>query len=178
MSNQLSKLEAGTLYTLFYGRNTLNQSCSILECNENGELFLNIYIDNMTPTEKQSLKMDKIETRIIQEGDYLYTLLKYGNSLLFELEFDPNLYKDNRINNIKGNMLIIIGIESTNNIIQTLRWTNVPQKLFSIWLSNWHEVKKINDYTIKYKKWADDLKDRYSTLQLWEYGKYVGYMGE
>ena len=178
MSHQISKLEVGTPYTLFQGRNMLNQCGCILECHEQGELFFNIYIDDMTEKEKQSLRFDKIETRAIQENNYIYALLKFGDNLLFEIEFDPNLYKDNRVNNIKGNMVYIISIESNNNIIQTLRYVNIPQKLFSIWLNNWSEVLKIDGYSSKYKKWIDDLRNRYSPLKLWEYGKFSGYMGE
>ena len=178
MSHQISTLEIGTPYTLFKGRDMSNQCGCILECHEQGELFFNIYIDDMTNKEKQSLRFDKIETRVIQESNYIYALLKFGNNLLFEIEFDPNLYKDNRVNNIKGNMVYIISIESNNNIIQTLRYVNIPQKLFSTWLSNWNEVLKINDYSEKYKKWIDDLRNRYSPLKLWEYGKFSGYIGE
>ena len=161
MSHQISKLEVGTPYTLFQGRNMLNQCGCILECHEQGELFFNIYIDDMT-----------------EENNYIYALLKFGDNLLFEIEFDPNLYKDNRVNNIKGNMVYIISIESNNNIIQTLRYVNIPQKLFSIWLNNWSEVLKIDGYSSKYKKWIDDLRNRYSPLKLWEYGTFSGYMGE
>jgi len=178
MSHQISTLEIGTPYTLFKGRDMSNQCGCILECHEQGELFFNIYIDDMTNKEKQSLRFDKIETRVIQESNYIYALLKFGNNLLFEIEFDPNLYKDNRVNNIKGNMVYIISIESNNNIIQTLRYVNIPQKLFSTWLSNWNDVLKINDYSEKYKKWIDDLRNRYSPLKLWEYGKFSGYIGE
>ena len=177
-NNQISTLEIGTPYTLFKGRDMSNQCGCILECHKQGELFFNIYIDDMTEKEKQSLRFDKIETRIIQENNYIYALLKFGDNLLFEIEFNPNLYKDNRVNNIKGNMVYIISVESNNNIIQTLRYVNIPQKLFSTWLSNWNEVLKINDYSEKYKKWIDDLRNRYSPLKLWEYGKFSGYMGE
>ena len=176
-----TKLEVGTPYTLFQGRNMKNQTASILECNSNGDLFLNIYLDNITQEEIKILKTEIIETKLIQEGNYLLALIKYKHNkgITFEIEFDSTIYKDDRISKIKSNMLTIIGIESNTNIIQTLRWCNIPQKLHSTWLSNWSEVMKIYNYSKGYKKWIDDLHKRYSVLELWDwYGKYSGKIGE
>jgi len=176
-----TKLEVGTPYTLFTGKDMSNQTASILECNQNGDLFLNIYLNNITLEEIKILRTEIIETKLIQEGNYLLALIKYKNNkgITFELEFDPTIYKDDRISKIKSNMLTIVGIESNTNIIQTLRWYNIPQKLHSTWLSNWSEVMKIDNYSKGYKKWINDLHKRYSVLELWDwYGKYSGKMGE
>ena len=175
----MQKLEIGKSYTLFTGTNMKNQTACIFECTENGTLLLNIYINNMTNTEKQSLRFNKIEVRILEESDFLYTLLNFGNNFIFELDFDPTLYKDDRIINIiNSNLVHVISIESNNNLIQTLRLVNAPLKLFTKWHSIWINAKEINDYSIKYKNWVLDLQNRYSPTQLWEYGKYLGKMGE
>jgi len=175
----MQKLEVGKPYTLFQGKNMKNQTACIFECNKNGELYLNIYINNMTSIEKQSLRFNKIEVRILEESNYLYTLFKYGKTLIFELDFDPTLYKDNRIINIiNSNLVHVISIESKNNLIQTLRLVNAPLKLFTKWHSIWINAKDIDNYSIKYKNWVFDLQNRYSPTQLWEYGEYLGRMGE
>ena len=175
----MQKLEVGKPYTLFTGRNTKNQTCCIFECNKKGELFLNIYINNMTKSEKQSLRFNKIEVRILEESNYLYTLFKFGDCLIFELDFDPTLYKDDRIMNIiKSNLVHVISLESNNNLIQTLRLVNAPMKLFTKWHSIWINAKDIDNYSEKYKNWVLDLQNRYTPTKLWEYGKHVGRMGE
>jgi len=175
----MQKLQIGKPYTLFQGKNMKNQTACIFECTEDGTLLLNIYINNMTSTEKQSLRFDKIEVRILEESDFLYTLFKVGNHLIFELDFDPTLYKDNRIINIiNSNLVHVISIESSNNLIQILRLVNAPLKLFTKWHTIWINAKEINDYSIKYKNWVFDLQNRYSPTDLWEYGKYIGKMGE
>jgi len=174
----MQKLEIGKPYVLFTGKNMKNQTACIFECTENGTLLLNIYINNMTPSEKQSLKLDKIEVRIIEESDFLYTLLKFGEILIFELDFDPTLYKDNRIINIiNSNLVHVISIESSNNLIQILRLVNAPLKLLTKWHSIWINAKDIDNYSVKYKNWVLDLQNRYSPTELWEYGKYIGKMG-
>ena len=130
----MQKLEVGKPYTIFQGKNMKNKTTCIFECTENGTLLLNIYINNMTISEKQALRFDKIEVRIIEENNFLYTLLKFGETLIFELDFDPTLYKDDRIINIiKSNLVHVISIESNNNLIQTLRLVNAPLKLFTKW---------------------------------------------
>jgi len=175
----MQKLEIGKPYVLFTGKNMKNQTACIFECAKNGELFLNIYINNMTNSEKQSLRFDKIEVRILEESNFLYTLFKVGDYLIFELDFDPTLYKDDRIINIiESNLVHVISIESSNNLIQALRLINAPMKLFTKWHTIWINAKEINDYSKKYKNWVLDLQNRYSPTQLWEYGKYVGKMGE
>jgi len=175
----MQKLEVGKPYELFTGKNMKNKTACIFECTENGTLLLNIYINNMTNSEKQSLRFDKIEVRIIEESNYLYTLFNIGNNFIFELDFDPTLYKDDRIMNIiKSNLVHVISIESSNNLIQILRLVNAPLKLFTKWHTIWINAKEINDYSIKYKNWVFDLQNRYSPTDLWEYGKYVGKMGE
>jgi len=174
----MQKLEIGKPYTLFQGKNMKNQTGCIFECHKNGELFLNIYINNMTKLEKQSLRFNKIEVRILEESNFLYTLLNFGNNFIFELDFDPTLYKDDRIINIiNSNLVHVISIESNNNLIQTLRLVNAPLKLFTKWHTIWINAKDINNYSIKYKNWVFDLQNRYSPTELWEYGKYIGEMG-
>jgi len=108
---------------------------------------------------KQSLRFDKIEVRIIEENNFLYTLLKFGETLMFELDFDPTLYKDDRIINIiKSNLVHLISTESNNNLIQTLRLVNVPLKLFIKWHTIWINAKDIDNYSKKYKNWVFDLQ--------------------
>lgn len=174
-------LEIGKPFELFYGRNMEGQSGCIFECHKTGGYALIVYMDNMTEAEKKLLRFGKIQVKIIKETDsFMLTLIKFANSpLVFEMEFDPTLYKDNRMDNmLKSNIIDIIGVESTDNTIQTIRQVSTPMNLYRIWLVAWQVAKETNNFSEKYKRWVDDLRKRYSVLQLWDIGSYIGKMGE
>jgi len=134
----------------------------------------------MNQSEILLLRQGKISVKIIHELDYLLTLIKFGSSqLIFELPFDPIKYKDDRTNKLlSSNMLQIIGVESCNNIVKCLRMVSIPFKLFNSWITVWTNAKNIPDYSNKYDRWMNDLDNRYSLLNLWDRGIYVGKMGE
>lgn len=103
----------------------------------------------------------------------------YLIELIFELNLDPTLYKDGRGQNLlKSNMLTIVGIESTTNIINTLRYCNFPTRLYTKMITVWDRAKDIENYSQKYTRWVNDLDNRYSLIQLWDVANYAGKMGE
>jgi len=134
----------------------------------------------MNQSEILLLRQGKISVRIIHELDYLLTLIKFESSqLIFELPFDPTKYKDDRVDKLlNSNMLQIITIESSNNIVKGLRMVSIPFKLFNLWITVWTNAKNIFDYSNKYERWMNDLDNRYSLLNLWDRGIYIGKMGE
>lgn len=125
----MSVLEIGKEFELFYGRNMRGQDGCIFErFKEGGEYCLVVYMSEMSKEEKELLRFGKIRVKVIHEGDYILTLIRYGKSdLCFEYSFDPMLYKDGRMDNLlNGNLIYIIGVESEDNTIQTLRLVNMP----------------------------------------------------
>lgn len=174
------KLEVGKPFDLFVGKNIIGQDGCVLELLHGGGYFLAVYLNHITEKEKLVLKNEKMNIRVIHESDFVLTLIRYGfTSLVFEVVFDPTLYKDERVNQfLTSNMLTVVGIESTNNTIQTLRYVSIPLNLFSIWNISRENAKKQENYSQKYSKWIDDLDKRYSILKLWDLAKPIGYLGQ
>lgn len=111
---------------------------------------------------------------------FVLTLIKYGNTnLIFEMSFDPTLYKDERRGIFfKSNMLTIIGVDSNTNIIKTLRYVSMPLKLHQLYKDAWSLALKRKEFSQKYMNWVDDLDKRYSVVQLWKMSKMYGQMGQ
>jgi hypothetical protein len=176
----LQVLEVGKPFELFYGRDMTGQDGCIFERFKDGnEYCLVIYMSNMSNKERELLRFGKITVKVIQEGNFILTLIRYGNTdLCFEINFDPILYKDGRMDNLlKSNIIYIIGIESNNNIIMNLRYVNIPMKLLGKYISVWENAKLVNGYSEKYIRWIDNLDRKYSVLELWDVGVYMGKIG-
>lgn len=174
-------LEIGKEFDLFVGRDMKGKDGCIFEkFKEGNEYCLIVYMSGMNNKEKELLRLSKISVRVIQEGDFILTLIKYGSSnLCFEISFDPMLYKDGRMDLLlEGNLIYIIGVESNENIIQTLRMVSMPSGLLKKYIVIWDNAKKIDDYSGRYERWVKDLDMRYNVMELWEMGVYVGRMGE
>ena len=181
----LQVLKVGDIFELFYGRDMVGQDGCIFEkFKEGNEYCLVVYMSGINNKERELLRYSKILVRVIQEGNFILTMIRYGNSnLVFEYTFDPSLYKDGRMDDLlklklRSNLIYIIGVESNTNIIQTLRLVNMPMELLKKYIIIWSEVDSMEDYSGKYVKWVDDLDNRYSVLELWDMGVYVGKMGE
>ena len=178
---EYTKLQVGTQFELFKGRNMCGQTGCIMEQLADSSFALIVYMDNMTTGEFMTLKEDKIHVRVIKEtNDFVLTLLKYGKTpLIFELCFDPTLYKDERRGVFgKSNMLTIIGVESNTNIIKTLRMVSMPMKLFKLYNRAWELALKHDGFSEKYSAWLNDLTNRYTTVQLWGMSDGYGQMGQ
>jgi len=174
-------LEVGEEFDLFKGKFLAGQDGAIFEALHGGGFALIIYLSNMNNKEKELLRKGKIQVRVIRETDYfVLTLVRFASSpLIFEIVFDPLLYKDEREDQLgDSNIVYIVGIESNTNIIQTLRMANMPVRLYHIFQSSWEKAKDIPDFSTKYNRWIEDLEKRYSVLELWDMGEYVGKMGE
>jgi hypothetical protein len=178
-------LLVGQPFELFKTRPDLHcADGAIMELLPGGTFAIIVYMNQMTKHEKEILRKNKIKVKIICEDDFILTMINYvGSPLIFEMSFDPTLYKDGRLFDIsKSNLVTIIGVDSSNNVIQTLRTVSTPLKLFEIWKKYWFKPWDIShhqkDFSIQYKKWVDNLDLKYTVLQLWERGEYIGSMGE
>jgi hypothetical protein len=183
MKRELVSLQVGQQFPMFENskRNMIGADGAVFELLPSDEGYiLCIYMSNMNKREFEALRNEKIICRYIQEGDFLLTLIKYGSTeLIFEISLDPTLYKDGRgANLLKSNMLSVVGIESTTNIVNTLRYCNIPTKLYSKMITVWDKAKYIENYSRKYTNWMNDLDSRYSVIELWDIGVYIGKMGD
>lgn len=152
---------------------------AVLEMLPGGGFIYVIHIPMITTDEVYALNTERIQMKVLQEGPYLLTLFSFGHGFIQEASFDPTIYKDGRISNLlKNNMLHIVGVESTSNIVCAQRLISVPMVLYGTWIAAWGEAKIIPGYSQKYNRWMQDLYERYSTRQLWEFAKHSCFSGE
>lgn len=133
MEEQGTLLMVGQKFDLFGGDKHIGTEGAYFEAIEDhGGYIMAIYLNHMKASEKRELRQGIIQVKVIKEGNYILFLSMYGASpLIFETSFDPTLYDDDRALQLlfHNHMVTFIGIESTNNTIQTLRTANMPQRL-------------------------------------------------
>jgi len=173
-------LEVGKPYELFITRNMQGQCGSYFEQTADGKFCLVIYLDELTSEEELMLRFSKINVRAIKEtDDFLLTIIQFGDGAVFEMSFDPTLYTDERKGLFtKSNMLTIIGVDSNTNIIKTLRYVNMPYKLHELMINAWSKALLRNDFSEKYRRWVNDLGEKYTIFELFDMGENCGYMGQ
>ena len=127
-------LQVGKKFELFKINNMIGKEGCVLEVLQDGIFCISVYLKNMSIKEKKALKEDVIKVKLFKDDNHLILpMFKYGNILEFGLIFDPLKYIDKRKDNMfKSNMIIIVGIESINGIIETIRYCNMPKRLL------WH----------------------------------------
>jgi len=177
---ELKSLEVGKEFWLFKTNKMLGVYCCVLEVLSDGIFCVSVYLNNMSAKEKKALKNDIIRVKLFRDSDYfILPMFKYGNNLEFSLIFDPLKYIDERKDNMfKSNMVIVVGIESSNGVIETLRYCNMPKRLYLALMVQRDSASKVDGFSEKYNKWVNDLYRRYSDDELWDRGVYVGKMGE
>jgi hypothetical protein len=173
-------IAVGEPFTLVDSIKYMNFSGCVLESTEQGDFILPIYLNNMSNQEKLALRKSTIKVKVIKDANYLVLhLIDIKGLGQFELIFNPLLYTgEKRDNFLKSNLITIIGIESTKNIVQTIRQVNMPKQMYINFLGQFQEGKEIENYSNRYNRWIDDLISRYSVEQLWDRGNYIGKLGE
>jgi hypothetical protein len=181
MTQEFTEISVGGKFTLFQERyNSFTDGCYFEALEDNDGFIMTIYLAGMDQEEKTILESQKIHAKIVKDGNKILGLIRYGDSpLIFEMGFDPTLYKDKRAMQIAfdNHMLTIIGVERSNNIVQTLRMTNFPMRLKQAFITAWSSAYEEEDYTERYTKWLNYLY-QYDTWTLWENATDVGYFGE
>jgi len=180
MSNLISVGEKYTLFDAAYEA-MKNQDGGILEALDGGEGFwYHLYLNKPTGEEKKTFQEEKINVRLIEEEDYLLPMIRFGDTLMiYEMSFDPTIYDDKRAMQIaeENNLLSVILIDSTSNIVEGLRQANLPLRFIQICKDKWEKAYEIKNYSQKYKKWYTKIQ-RIPVDTLWNRGIYVGKLGE
>lgn len=157
----------------------LNFDGGHFEADQNGFLFL-IYLSGMKAKEKRSFKSDVVRARTIRDEDKLLTLIRFGSSpLIFELSFDPTLYKDERAYDLieKTNTVQIICIDSKDNTLQVLRLVSMPNELRNTWHEYWERARNDANFSQEYTRWLNSLYSSHSVINLWNKAKNAGSFG-
>jgi hypothetical protein len=177
----ITTIQVGKKYDLFK-RNTGFSDGAYFEALEDNEgFFMSIYLGGMDATERHALESEIIRVRMIKEGNKILFITRYGKTpLMFEVNFDPTLYEDERVMQIvfDNHMVTFVGIERSNNIVQTLRQANFPMKLKQTLITAWMGAFEEEDYSTKYTNWTLNLYNKFTTFELWDIGEDVGYFGE
>ena len=177
--SKLHVIAVGQQYTLFEKPDNISDG-AVFETLYGGGYAITIYLKNMTMEEKELLLINNdVKVYFIKENMYLLPIITYENKMIFTLVFDPTKYIDKRKDTMfDSNMVTIVGVESTTNTVKTLRYANMPRRLFLAIMENAVNSDMIEDYSNKYNNWINDLYKRYNDKELLEIATYVGKMGE
>jgi len=181
MEQEFTEIMVGKKFTLFQERyHSFSDGGYFEALDDNDGFIMTVYLAGMDETEKALLESEIIQARMIQDGNKILALIRYGDSpLIFEMNFDPTLYKDKRAMQIAfdNHMLTIVGVERSNNVVQTLRMSNFPMKLKQAFITAWTSAYEEENYSENYTKWLNHLY-QYDTVTLWKNATDVGYFGE
>lgn len=139
-----------------------------------------VHLSNITFMDKQSFRNDKVTMKILQGNDGLVLpMIRFGKSMLFEMNFNPTLYDDDRALQLAStnNMLLIYLIESNNGVLKAIRQCNLPLKMIQICREAWGRAILDPNYTSKYNEWLERTS-KHSLKTLWDRATNVGDLGE
>jgi hypothetical protein len=181
MEQEFTEIMVGKKFTLFQERyHSFTDGGYFEALEENAGFIMTVYLAGMDEAEKMILESENIQARIVKDGNKILGLIRYDDSpLIFEMSFDPTLYKDKRAMQITFNnhMLTIIGVERSNNVVRTLRVTNFPMRLKQAFITAWTSAYEEENYSKNYTKWLNHLY-QYDIMTLWNNATDVGYFGE
>lgn len=139
-----------------------------------------IHLTNISYMDTHIFRNDKIQMRVLQGSDGLVLpMIKFGKSMMFEMNFNPNLYDDDRALQITdtNNILNLFLIESNNGVLKAIRQCNFPLKMIQICKEAWSRAILDPEYNIKYGEWLKRTSN-YALQTLWDRATKVGAMGE
>lgn len=142
--------------------------------------FFCIHLTDISFLDKQSFRNDKIAVKVLQgDGGMVLPMIMFGKSMIFEMNFDPTLYDDERVFQLAEgyNILTIFLIESNNGVVKAIRQCNLPLKMVQICKEAWGRAMLDLDFSSKFQAWMARLNN-YSLQTLWDRATKVGDMGE
>lgn len=184
METEFTAIKVGEEYTLFDIDKVRGIDSAMLfeALSDNSGYAMNIYFADMTSEEANLIASAPISVRVLRDTPtFVLPVVRFGRSpLLFEIIFDPTLYKDNRSMQLtlENNLVTIVGVDSNTNIVKALRLVSIPKRLREIWLTSWTKALEMNDFSRKYNMWVSDISRRYSPEKLWDMSVYVGKFGD
>jgi len=142
-----------------------------LEALPPGGMVALLYLSGMRALERIVIEMEPMDVRVIEEGDFVLTLLRFGDTpVLFSLEHDPRKYSDHRsLNTIRRtNRIDVIAIESTKNEVRVIRPAHFNEQLRIIWKRSWRVAMTDHTYSERYQQWLERLWRKWKDVRrLW-----------
>jgi len=178
------KFAIGDTFT-YFGNSTslLSQEGAILEALDLNQGYLySIFYPAITPKEVCTITEFRANMRIIESPEgFILLLIRYGDTeLVQEISFDPTLYEDKRALQFlkENNLMTIVCLNSHTNTIKGMRRANLPLKMIQRCKKSWTMAYSTPSFSENYRLWYQLLQMKYTTLQLWDAGEDVGYLGE
>jgi len=141
-----------------------------------------VFYTAITPEEVYVMTRLRANMRIIESPEgYVLLLIKYGDTeLVQEMFFDPTLYEDKRALQFleDNNIMTIVCLDSLTNTIRGFRSANLPLKMIQRCKKSWRMAYSTPSFSEDYSSWCQLLQAQYTTIQLWNAGEDVGYLGE
>lgn len=151
---------------------------AFLEALPPGGMVALLYLSGMRALERIVIEMEPMDVRVVEEGEFVLTLLKFGDTpVLFSLEHDPRKYGDLRSLNAirRTNRIDIIAVESTKNEVRVIRPAHFPEHLRQAWKRSWLAAMADRSYSERYQEWLNALWKRWRDVRrLWERARDVG----
>ncbi|NKI24721.1 hypothetical protein HFN20_26575 [Paenibacillus dendritiformis] len=124
---ELIKLEVGKKFLLYEEsvKRLMGRDGAFFEAGENGQgYYFCVHLTNISFMDKHTFRNDKVSMRVLQGSDGLVLpMVKFGKSLMFEMNFNPTLYDDTRALQLSDtkNLLTMFLIESNNGDLKAIR---------------------------------------------------------
>lgn len=175
------KIKKGKPFTAF---NTppsfFNNTGAMFEAfdDDRGYIFA-IYLPQIKENEIDIFSDSRIETRIVKSNNIAFPLFRFGKSdLLFDIIFNPFLYNTNKGFQMidTNNHVLFVLIESSTNIVKSMRYTTMPTKLRELWSESWSHYESPEDFTQAFNKGKDALFAK-SLTSSWREGISTSYFG-
>lgn len=139
-----------------------------------------IHLTNISYMDTHIFRKEKIQMKVLQGSDGLVLpMVRFGKSMMFEMNFNPNLYDDNRALQLTdtNNILNMFLIESNNGVLKAIRQCNFPLKMIQICREAWSRAILDPSYNEKYEEWLKRTSS-YALQTLWDRATKVGELGE
>ncbi|MNS71914.1 hypothetical protein D3C72_1053060 [compost metagenome] len=153
----------------FFEANEFNQGYSFF-----------VYLTDISFSDIYSFRNDKITMKILQANDgIVLPLTKIGNTMIFEMSFNPVLYNDDRYLQLaeSNNILSMFLIESRTGTVKAIRQCNLPLKMIQICKEAWSRAILDPNFTVKFNEWSSRMS-KYPIRTLWDRATSAGTLGE
>ncbi|MNS66067.1 hypothetical protein D3C72_992610 [compost metagenome] len=177
------KIAVGEKFPLFPEgtKRVIGTDAAFFEANEfNQGYSLCVYLTDISFGDIQSFRNDKITMKVLQANDgIVLPLIKIGNTMLFEMSFNPVLYSDDRYLQLaeSNNILSMFLIESRTGTVKAIRQCNLPLKMIQICREAWSRAMLDPNFTAKFNEWSSRMS-KYPIRTLWDRATSAGALGE
>ena len=165
--------------------NLENEDGAIFEAlDDDGGYLLTIFMNKPNEVELSKFHEKTAQIRLYEREEFILPLIRFGSSdFIFEMSFDPTLYRDGRAFQFKetNNTLftaLVDSSSSSNFTVKGLRAGNLPLKMIQKCSKVWARACLDSEYADKYRKWYKEVQDNLWIKEVWDRAIHAGKIGE